>query len=101
RMFILQDYCKALPAEGVVLEVSRNVGSDDSVLRSLTGLMKSGYKVALDDFDFNDPNGPLLGLANYVNVNFDSPPEAVSKQLSMVHQANAKAIAKRVETHEA
>jgi EAL and modified HD-GYP domain-containing signal transduction protein len=101
RVFILQDYCKALPADAVVLEISRSVRPDESVIRSLTDLSKSGYKLALDDFDFTECGGPMLDIANYVNVNFDSPPEAISKQLSMVHQSKAKAIAKRVETHEA
>jgi EAL and modified HD-GYP domain-containing signal transduction protein len=101
RMVILQGYCKALPRVGVVLQVPRDVEPGESVILSLTELTKLGYELALDDFEYSERTRPMLELVNYGNLNFEIlPQEEISKQLSILKQSKAKAIAKRVQTHE-
>lgn len=99
RMFILQDYCKALPKERVVLEVSRDVEPDEPVIHALTALSDSGYKLALDDY--TDRNRPLLELADYVNFDFERfTRDEISNQLLKLKLSKAKSIATKIETHE-
>src|SRR5262245_10158559 len=52
RMFIEYDYCKALPKEKVVLELTPDVEPTEATLSSLKALTEGGYKIALDDFEF-------------------------------------------------
>jgi EAL and modified HD-GYP domain-containing signal transduction protein len=100
RMFILQDYCKALPKKRVVLEVSPDVDPDESVISALTALRDSGYSLALDDFGYCERNLPLLNLANYFSLDFKSlAHEEISNRVLELKTFKAKAIATNIETH--
>jgi EAL and modified HD-GYP domain-containing signal transduction protein len=100
RPFILQDYCRVLPKEKVVLEISPDVCIDETVLLSLRTLSELGYKLALDDFDNTEQN-PALELANYVNLNFARlTHEDIFSQFSTLVQSKVKPIAINIETYE-
>src|SRR2546426_12147658 len=85
RTFILQNYCKSLPKDGVVLEISRDIEPDDAVIRFLTELRTAGYNIAFDDFDFKTQTRRVLDLANYVKIGFKTLPKTeIAQQLSFL-----------------
>ena len=100
RPMILQDDYKAIPKERVVLEISREIEPDAAVLGSLSALTKSGYKIALDDFNDTEQTRPILELADFVSVNFKNlSAEDIPERLARLKQSKVKAIAKGIETH--
>src|SRR5438094_2672087 len=93
RTFILQNYSKSFPKDGVVLEIPRDIEPGDTVIRFLTELRTSGYNLALDDFDFTEQTRPALDVANYVKIGFGRlPKDRILEQLSMLKQSKVKAI---------
>jgi EAL and modified HD-GYP domain-containing signal transduction protein len=91
----------ALPKERVVLEVSRDTAQDEALLQSLTALNKAGYKLAVAGFDYDESSRPLLDIAHYASLNFDTVPlPEIHKQLAVVRQCAAKPIASRLATHD-
>ena len=101
RLFTLQDYCRVLPKERVVLEISPDIGIDESVMLCLRALSDLGYTLALDDFDYSEEVPPPLELAQYVSLNFARlTPEDISRQLALLAQSKVKLIAKNLKTPE-
>src|SRR5262245_23661642 len=102
RTFILQNYCKSLPKDGVVLEIPPDIEADDEVIRLLTELRTAGYNIALDDLDFTAQTRQVLELANYVKMGFKTlNKDEIVGQLSFLKQSKVKTIVTGVETHEA
>jgi len=102
RTSLLQNYCKSLPKDGVVLEIPRDIEPDDAVIRCLTELRTSGYNIAFDDFDFTTQTRRLIDLANYVKICFNRLPKAeIVQQLVYLKQSKVKTIVTGIETHEA
>jgi Predicted signal transduction protein containing EAL and modified HD-GYP domains len=100
-MFIEYDYCKALPKERVVLELTPDVQPTESTLNSLKALTETGYKVALDDFEFSEDKRPLIDVASFIGIDFERlTKDEISKQLPVLKASKAKLLAKRVNTHE-
>ena len=101
RLFIEYDYCKALPKERVVLELTPDVQPTESTLASLKALTEAGYTVALDDFEFAEEKRPLLDVASYIGIDFERlTKDEISRQLPALKASKAKLVAKRVNTHE-
>jgi c-di-GMP phosphodiesterase len=101
RMFIEHDYCKALPKERVVLELTPDVEPTESTLNSLRALTEAGYTLALDDFEFSEGKRPLLDVTTYVGIDFERlTRDEISRQLPVLKASRAKLVAKRVSTHE-
>src|SRR5213593_3991469 len=102
RTSLLQNHCKSLPKEGVVLEIPGDVETDDAVIRFLTELRTSGYNLAFDDFDFKAQTRRVLDLANYVKICLNTlSRDEIVHQLSFLKQLKVKAIVTGIETHEA
>jgi EAL and modified HD-GYP domain-containing signal transduction protein len=101
RSFILGDHLSVLPPDRVIFEVLEDVAPDPEVLQALARLSAQGYKIALDDFVYNDSKVPLLDLADYVKIDFRlSPAEEVPGLVSRLEKFEVRLLAEKVETHE-
>src|SRR5215471_21868525 len=60
RNLILENYCKCLPAERVVVEILETIKPDGVLIQKLQELRSLDYRIALDDFVYSESTAPLL-----------------------------------------
>jgi EAL and modified HD-GYP domain-containing signal transduction protein len=99
--FLLSRLPQVLPPSGVVLEILEDVRAEAGILAVAEGLVRQGYRLALDDFAFQPGNEALLPLADYVKIDvLDTPPDELARRLAIVHAHGALAVAEKIETAE-
>jgi EAL and modified HD-GYP domain-containing signal transduction protein len=99
--FLLSRLAQVLPPSGVVLEILEDVRAEPGILAVTQGLVRAGYRIALDDFAFDPGNEALLPFADYVKIDvLATPIEELTRRLAIVHAYGAKAIAEKIETAE-
>jgi c-di-GMP-related signal transduction protein len=99
--FLLSRLAQVLPPSGVVLEILEDVRAEVGILAVAEGLVRAGYRIALDDFAFDPGNEALLPLADYVKIDvLTTPPEELQSRLAIVHAHGAEAVAEKIETEE-
>lgn len=90
-----------IPPEQVVLEILEDVEPTQEVIDSVQILKKRGFKVALDDFIYNEKFNPLLELVDIVKVDVTLENHAdIKKSLSHYTPFNVKLLAEKIETYE-
>lgn len=65
---LLSDMIEVLPHEQVVLELLETVVVTDTIVERCRALKALGYRIALDDFVYDDSYRPLLALADIVKI---------------------------------
>lgn len=82
-----------------VLEILEDVEPDEEFI-SMCELMRSlGYRIALDDFQLSGKTSALLGMADYIKVDFRlSNKEQRNEILQSVDHGKSKLIAEKVES---
>lgn len=65
---LLSDLIEILPKSQVVLELLETVAVTDAVVDRCRLLKQQGFKLALDDFVYDDSYRPLLALADVVKI---------------------------------
>ena len=74
RSTLLNDYAFALPRDRLVVEILEDVSADADVLEACQQLKRSGYLIALDDFnlrgDVDSGSCQLLNFADFVKIDF-------------------------------
>jgi len=65
---LLSDMVELLPKEQVVLELLETISVTDAVIERCRALKQQGFKLALDDFVFDESFRPLLALVDIVKV---------------------------------
>jgi c-di-GMP-related signal transduction protein len=99
--FLLSRLAQVLPPSGVVLEILEDVRAEAGILAVAEGLVRDGYRIALDDFAFDPGNEALLPLADYVKIDvLATPPDELAHRLAIVHHHGAEAVAEKIETEE-
>lgn len=102
RDVLLSDVATLLPPEGLVLQLPAGVGDDPAVMEACKSLHDRGYTLALDGFVLGATSGALLPLADFVKIDADgTAPDAVAAAIEHVRGLRIRAIAQRVETHDA
>jgi c-di-GMP-related signal transduction protein len=61
---------RLLPPERIVVEILETVDPTDEIVSICRGLRESGYTLALDDFIDQPRMAPLVGLAQFLKVDF-------------------------------
>lgn len=90
-----------LPKNQVVLEILEDVEVDQRLVDSVKTLKNKGYKIALDDFIYDDKYIPLLSMAHIVKVDvLEMTHEEVTAQIQKLSPYNVTLLAEKVETHE-
>lgn len=96
---LASDALRLLPAERVVLEVLEDTPWNDEVERNLRELKAEGYRLALDDYIFEDRHDPFLSIVDIVKVDIlGVPKEKLRTGKSKLTRWGQKYLAEKVET---
>ena len=98
--FILSGHCHALPADRVVLELLEEVEATDTLVTALEGLIRDGFRLALDDFVYLPGYDRLLNLASIVKLDLRTNQETFRKEVIRLKQFPVTLLAEKVETYE-
>ena len=87
--------------EQVVIEVLEDVEIDDEVTQAIVDLAAQGYKIALDDFIFDEKYIPILRVASIVKLDvLAHDRETIANWVSRLRFFKVQLIAEKVETSE-
>ncbi len=97
--FIVKNRCRTLPPDRVVFEILEDTVPDRELIDALTSLSRSGYRFALDDYEFTNQTAPLLPHCEFVKVDLRQVSrDRIGEQLKSL-QGN-KLLAEKVETRD-
>jgi len=101
RDFLMAFQPLPLPADRVVLELVEGQEIDDEFVDVLTDLVRSGFTLALDNFDYRPEYKPLLRLAHIVKLDVQATSaEQLAEDVSRLKEWGVELIAEKVETRE-
>ncbi len=87
-----------LPQDKVVIEVLEDNHCDKALVDALTGYSKTGFKISLDDFVYNESLRPLLEIADFVKVDvLDFEENDLLEQVRLLKPYKVKLIAEKIE----
>jgi EAL and modified HD-GYP domain-containing signal transduction protein len=102
RIMLVEHLVALLPPDGVVIEVLETVEPDAEVIAACRGLRDRGYRLALDDFSWDDRYQALLGIADFLKV--DVLATSAADRRDIVQRAaphGLRLVAEKIETVEA
>ncbi len=101
RAFFTEEYAVSLPKERVVLEVLEDIEADRDVISGVKKLAEQGYRIALDDFIFNETLKPLIELADIIKIDvMELGQEDVCRHVEQLRQYPVRLLAEKVETQQ-
>lgn len=101
RSFFLSARNMPLPRERVVLELLEGEQIDAPLIESVRGYAQGGYRIALDDFEFEPGMEPLLEIADIVKLDVLAlSPTQLEQQVEIVRPYDVVLLAEKVETTE-
>jgi c-di-GMP phosphodiesterase len=101
REFVIGDLARSLPPKLVLLELLEHQVVDDALIAALTDLKQRGYRLALDDFEYEPAVEPLLGLVNVVKLDLIGlGREGLAREVERLTPYGMTLLAEKLETHE-
>jgi EAL and modified HD-GYP domain-containing signal transduction protein len=101
REILLSDVVEALPRDKVVLELLETIPSNSNIQARCRQLRKAGFKLALDDFEMDDPRLPLVDEVHFVKVDVMAVEAKVLPWLvRSLRRSSVKLLAEKVEDRE-
>ena len=98
---LLSDMIEVLPSEQVVLELLETVVVTDAVVDRCRALKAMGYRIALDDFVFDDSFRPLLALADIVKIDLlQHTPDTLRAIVGQLRQWPVQLLAEKIDSME-
>jgi c-di-GMP-related signal transduction protein len=98
---ILKKYATLLPNQQVVIEILESVNPNTEIVNACKFLKSQGYRLALDDFEYQPDLRPLIVIADLIKVDIQKTPLA---QWGDIHKNlpvnGAPLLAEKVETRE-
>ena len=99
--FIINPALTPMLREQSVLEILEDVEPTEEVIEGIKRLKSEGYRIALDDFEFQEKYIPFLELADYIKLEVNTRSEdELAEYLKIVSKYSAKVVAEKVETQE-
>ena len=90
-----------LDPQNVIIEIVETVPITDRLIEACRHIKNLGYKIALDDHDFDPKWDAFLPHVHIVKVDIqESEYETVAANMEKFKQAGLKLVAEKVETHE-
>lgn len=91
----------SFPKAKIVVEVLEDVRPTREVVAACRTLVDNGYKLALDDFIYDESFDPLIEVADIIKIDFRlTPVDAIHKTLYHLRKFKIKLLAEKVETLE-
>ena len=101
RALLVDGSWRALPRGGTVIELLETILPDREVMEACRKLKSNGYRFALDDYVGGAGYDELLGMADYVKVDFRLTGEKMRRSLAAdLARRGVRAVAEKVETRE-
>ena len=101
RDMLLQGMYGLFDPKRVVIEVLETVTPDEDVVATIETMVRNGYTVALDDFEYSPAYDRLLDLVAIVKVDvLDRPFAELDALASLLRRRKVTMLAERVETRE-
>jgi EAL and modified HD-GYP domain-containing signal transduction protein len=98
---LLSEIPLLLPKDKVVIEVLEDVHIDDALIQALQDLVRQGYKIALDDFVFDERWLPLIEIAHIIKFDIQKiEPAASGSVMEQLKKQPIHFLAEKVETQE-
>jgi c-di-GMP-related signal transduction protein len=98
RNHLLRHLPVLLPKNRIVIEVLEHIDIDQSVIDSIISLSKHGYKIALDDFIFEEKLAPLIDIADIIKIDVLNQNESdIKRQLGRLDGFKGKLLAEKIE----
>lgn len=99
--FITNPALTPMLREQSVLEILEDIEPSAEVIEGIKRLKSEGYKIALDDFVYQDKYIPFLELADYIKLDVNTRTEGeLIELLQIVTPYRAKVVAEKVESQE-
>jgi c-di-GMP-related signal transduction protein len=100
REFLLGGLAAFVPCDLVGLEILEDQLVDDQLIAAVAELKGQGYRLALDDFQFNSGAERLLPFADMVKLDIlELGPEALAEHVAKLQRYGAAVLAEKIETH--
>ncbi len=87
-----------LPSRTVVLEILETVVVDSEVVKACQELKQAGFRLALDDFSPDNDCSQLVGLADYVKIDYRASGPAARREIYKMFGKKTIFLAEKVET---
>ncbi len=101
REMLLNGSFELLDPDAVVIELLEDVEADPQVVAACERLVRTGYRLALDDFVSGAGHDPLLPLAEIVKVDvLDRSFDDIRRTVEPLRKGKLRLLAERVETAE-
>lgn len=101
RNLLISDDPLPFSPKHVVLEILEDVAADIDLVNAVQNLVAQGYRIALDDFIFDESLWPLIHLAEIIKIDILALNEQqLHEHVAILENANVKLLAEKVETQE-
>ena len=96
-----EEFATILPKEDLIIEVLEDVEPTKENVEACHNLVKAGYKIALDDFEYKAAYNDLINISSIIKVDFINSSRAACKELINKYK-NSKILflAEKIETQE-
>ncbi|EHQ87253.1 EAL and HDOD domain-containing protein [Desulfosporosinus youngiae] len=89
-----------LPKQNIVVEVLEREKVTPATVDACKRIKAMGYRLALDDFVFNQDNLPLIEMADIIKIEFPAVSRYDQNSLIQRYRTNVKFLAEKIETRE-
>jgi len=97
---LLNDFPSFLNARTVWVELLETVGVDAPLLEACSSATSKGYRIALDDHDFDGQWDPVIPMINMVKVDIQEQGLDLEEKIRFFKEKGVPLLAERVETHD-
>lgn len=99
--FVLNGHCESLPKERVVLELLEDAKPTAELADALMKLSQMGYRIALDDFVYEQHLDALIRCANIVKIDVQQlNPAQIEEHAKVLKGFGVELLAEKIETHD-
>lgn len=98
---LIEKFPQFFNKEKIVVEIVESVTPTEDVIAACTELKNQGYRLALDDFDFDSQWEELSKLVDIIKVDIEGlDQETLAQKVREIKTDDVELVAERVETHE-
>lgn len=101
RHLLLEPLPANFPHQNVVIEILEHIKIDEAVIQAVYKLKKSGYQIALDDFQYAPVYQPLIEIADYIKIDvLNCRADDIKQRLEGLENYKGILLAEKIETYE-